>query len=153
MRGRLRDFEHVLRDAAILAFGLVAFIAVRSWLVPDDFGVYGFFRAGALDDNRAHPLVYAGRAACVECHVEVVEARRGSRHEMIGCEACHGPLARHASAEDDTKPVRPDTRVTCVKCHETKAGKPAGYPQVSAAEHAPDGPCTACHQAHRPKIS
>jgi len=52
---RLRDFEHVLRVAAILAFGLVAFIAVRSWLVPDDFGVYGFFRAGALDDNRAHP--------------------------------------------------------------------------------------------------
>jgi len=84
--------------------------------------------------------------------VEVVEARRGSRHEMIGCEACHGPLARHASAEDDTKPVRPDTRVTASSVTRPRR-QAAGYPQVSAAEHAPDGPCTACHQAHRPKIS
>jgi len=152
MSGRFRDSEHVVRVVAILAFGLVLFIVVRSLLVPDDFGVYGFFRAGALADNRAHPLVYAGRSACVDCHADVVELRKGSRHERIGCESCHGPLAAHASGETDEKPGRPDPRVTCIKCHAMKAGKPAGFPQVHVAEHAEEGPCTACHQPHRPAV-
>ena len=153
MSGRFRDYEHVLRMAALFVLGVVVFIAVRSWMVPDDFGVYGFFRAGALDDNRAHPLVYAGRAACVDCHSDLVEERKGSRHEKIGCEACHGPLARHASGEDDAKPVKPDGRATCIRCHESKAGKPAGFPQVNAAEHAESGPCSECHNPHRPAVS
>jgi hypothetical protein len=153
MSGRLRDFEHVLRVALLFVLGVVAFLGVRAWLVPDDFGVYGYFRTGAIDDNRAHPLVHAGRAACVDCHSDVVNARRGGRHERIGCEACHGPLARHASGEDETKPARPDTRATCIRCHEKKAGKPAGFPQVSAAEHAASGPCSECHNPHRPGIS
>lgn len=152
MSGRFRDAEHVFRVAALFALGFGLFIVVRSFLVPDDFGVHGFFRAGALDDNRAHPLVYAGRAACVECHAEVVEARKGSRHERIGCESCHGPLAAHAAGETDEKPGRPDSRVTCIRCHATKAGKPAGFPQVHVAEHAAEGPCTACHQPHRPAV-
>ena len=37
-------------------------------LVPSDFGVYGFYRAGALNDVKARPIAYAGRAACEECH-------------------------------------------------------------------------------------
>ena len=152
MGGRFDDHAHVVRVVVIFVLAIAAFLAVRSWFIPADFGVYGFYRAGALDDIRARPVAYAGRAACADCHGDVVESRKGSRHERIGCEACHGPLARHASGDDETKPVRPDTRATCVRCHEAKAGKPAGYPQVHAAEHAPDGACTACHQPHHPAI-
>jgi hypothetical protein len=97
--------------------------------------------------------VFAGRAACVDCHSEVVDSRKGGRHERIGCEACHGPLARHAAGEDEVKPPRPDLRTTCVRCHAAKAGKPAGYPQVDPAEHAPEGPCADCHKPHRPAVS
>jgi len=153
MGGRFKDFEHVLRVVALFVLGVVAFLAVRAWFVPADFGVYGYFRTGAIEDNRVYPLVHAGRAACVECHSDVVETRRGSRHERIGCEACHGPLARHASGEDEAKPSLPDTRTTCIRCHEKKAGKPAGFPQVNAAEHAESGPCAECHNPHRPGIS
>jgi hypothetical protein len=153
MSGRFDDYAHVLRLVLIFAVGVAIFLVGRSWLVPDDFGVYGFFRAGALDDNRARPLVYAGRAACADCHVDVVEARRGSRHEAIGCESCHGPLAAHAAGEADAAPERPDPRLTCIRCHDARAGKPRNFPQVDVADHAPDGACSACHEPHRPGIS
>jgi predicted CXXCH cytochrome family protein len=153
MSGRFRDYAHVFRMAAIFAVGIASFFAVRAWLVPKDFGVYGHYRAGALADNRSRPLAFAGRAACAECHDDIVAARKGGRHERVGCEACHGPLASHASGETDAKPGRPDPRALCVSCHDARVGKPAGYPQVHPDEHAAEGPCTACHQPHNPAIS
>jgi len=152
MAGRFRDIEHVIRVALLFVIGFGTFVAVRSWLVPDDFGVYGFYRAGALDDARARPVVYAGRGTCGDCHPDVVESRKGSRHEGIGCESCHGALAAHAAGESEEPPIRPDQRATCIRCHAAKAGKPAGFPQVDVADHAPDGPCTACHQPHHPGV-
>lgn len=153
MGQRFRDYEHILRLVGIFLFGVVAFLVVRAWLVPPDFGVYGHFRAGAIADNQMRPLRFAGRAACVDCHADVVESRKGSRHAQIGCEACHGPLAAHASGEDETKPVRPDLRATCIRCHDARAGKPKAFPQVDVKEHAPEGPCSDCHQPHHPAIS
>jgi hypothetical protein len=149
---RFSDYAHLFRLAAIGVVVLTCFLLVRAQLVPGDFGEYGHFRTGAIADNRAQPLVFAGRAACADCHSDVIDARKSSRHEPIGCEACHGPLARHASAEDDTKPVRPDPRTTCIRCHDSRAGKPAAFPQVNVADHAPDGACTTCHPAHHPEI-
>ena len=70
-----RDFEHLLRMAAIFVAGAVLFIVVRGLLVPEDFGVYGHFRAGALDDNRQRPLVHAG----AEAYLTVRRARRGEK--------------------------------------------------------------------------
>ena len=153
MSGRFRDYAHVFRMAALFLAGTLLFLVVRAWLVPEDFGVYGHYRAGALADNRAHPLVFAGRAACAECHDDVVAARKGGRHERVGCEACHGALGAHAFGQTDAKPARPDPRALCISCHDAKVGKPPGYPQVHANEHAEDGPCTACHQPHSPAIS
>jgi len=152
MPGR-SDYAHVVKVAFLFAFAFAAFLLIRWWFLPADFGVYGFYRAGALDDNRAKPVHYAGRAACVDCHSDVVESRAGSRHEKIGCESCHGPLNAHVTGADEKKPARPDTRATCIRCHTTKAGKPAGFPQVDVGEHAPEGACTECHQPHHPAIS
>lgn len=153
MAGRHSDYAHVAKVAVLFAFAIGAFLLVRWWFIPVDFGVYGFYRAGALDDNRAHAVVYAGRAACVDCHSEVVESRRGSRHEAIGCESCHGPLASHVTGADETTPARPDTRVTCIRCHTARVGKPLGFPQVDVADHAPEGSCATCHHPHHPAIS
>ena len=153
MSSRFRDYEHVLRMAGLFAVGIALFLLVRAWLVPHDFGVYGHYRASAIEDNRARPVRFAGRAACAGCHDDVVTARKGSRHEHIGCEACHGALAVHAAGPDDARPARPDPRVTCIRCHDTRAGKPAALPQVDVKDHAPQGPCTECHQPHHPAIS
>jgi hypothetical protein len=140
-----------MRAGALLAFGFLGFLIARHFLVPADFGVYGFYRAGALDDARARPVSFAGRETCAVCHGEVVESQKGSRHANVGCEACHGPLAKHASGDLDPKPkiAAPDT--LCLTCHVKMAGKYAAFPQIDPAAHYGET-CTACHQPHHPAI-
>ena len=154
MSDRFRHSQHVFRMAGLFVVGIGAFFVLRAVYVPADFGVYGHYRAGAIDANRAKPLGYGGRAVCADCHPDVVEARTGGRHERIGCEACHGPAAGHASGDDKApKPVKPDTRLGCMVCHTKNVSKAPGFPQVTAAEHAPEGACTTCHNPHHPKVS
>src|SRR5205823_1356173 len=79
MRGRFEHAGHVMRVAAIFAIGLSGFLVLRWILVPRDFGLYGFYRAGALNDNRARPPAHAGRAACEECHSGVYDPPDGAK--------------------------------------------------------------------------
>ena len=149
MKGRFRDQEHLIRIAGLFAAGFLVFLVVRALFVPQGFGVYGHFRAGALDDNRARPVVFAGRTACEDCHSDVVEARKGGKHAGLGCEACHGPLADHAQDPTSGKPKRPDAAL-CPVCHTANVAKPAGFPQIDLKEHSGGASCLECHQAHRP---
>ncbi len=146
-----KDGEHLVRMAGLFASGVVAFFAIQYLLVPKGFGVYGHYRAGALDDNRARPASFAGRQTCEACHTDVADARRGGKHERIGCEACHGALARHAEAEDPSaaKPERPDARL-CLVCHLANVARPRGFPQIDPKEHAEAGACFGCHKPHNP---
>jgi hypothetical protein len=151
-RDRFKDQEHLLRLVAIFGAGLLLFLALQAWFVPKDFGLYGHYRPGALDDSRARPMAFAGRAACEACHTDVAEAKTGGKHKRIGCEACHGPLARHAAGEDAAgKPPRP-TAALCSVCHTTNVGKPEGFPQVEPKEHSEAGACLECHKAHNPGV-
>jgi Cytochrome c554 and c-prime len=152
MPNRFKDFEHVLRIAVAFAIGIGVFLVWRSWMVSPDFGRYGHFRAGALDDAMGRPVVFAGQTACLDCHGDVGEARSAGRHAHVACEACHGPLAAHASGEGDT-PARPQALVLCPVCHAAKQGKPATFPQVVVQDHMGDTSCTECHRAHNPHIS
>ena len=124
MKTRFKDIEHLLRLAGLFAAGALVFVLVRATLVPDDFGVYGHYRAGALDDGRAKPVAYAGQAACADCHEDVVTMRADSGHAKVACEGCHGPSVRHVDAPDEHKPVRPDGREICARCHAANTGKP-----------------------------
>ena len=154
MGGRFTHYTHVFRMAGLFVIGITSFFILRAVFVPNDFGVYGHYRAGALADIRARVPKYAGVAACAACHPDIVEARNGSRHERIGCEACHGASARHAAGEDNApKPVKPDTRTGCLMCHVKDASRPIWLPLIVPAEHAPEGACTACHNAHKPGLS
>ena len=151
MSRRVQHSAHVVRMAGLFVGGFTIFLIVRSLLVPSDFGVYGFYRAGALDTARAAPVQHAGEAACVDCHTEVVDLRKEARHAPVRCEACHGPLARHAAEPFDVKPATLDPRLLCLQCHTSGPGKYATFPQIVPADHGPDQPCTDCHKPHRPK--
>ena len=144
------DAEHLLRIAGLFLAGAVAFVALRGALIPEGFGLYGHYRAGAIDDNRAEPLVHAGRAACTACHPPAAAALAGGAHARLGCEACHGPLAAHAAEPSKAKAARPEARSLCLRCHGALVSRPAKFPQVEASEHAPEGACTECHTAHAP---
>lgn len=153
MGDRFRDSAHLVRMAGLFVVGLVLFLVGRSFFVPDDFGIYGHYRAGALDDARARPIVFAGQAACVTCHADVGEARQAAPHARVSCEACHGPLATHAAGEPPLQPRRPDGRDLCVACHAASPSKPTAFPQVVVSDHAGDARCIECHNPHTTKVS
>jgi hypothetical protein len=149
MPHRFKDIEHLLRLAAVFAIGLLLFAVARAELVPDDFGKYGHYRAGAVDAVRARPIMHAGQAACAECHSDTVDTRATGLHTVVACESCHGPHAKHA-ADPDVKAHKPDDKQTCVRCHAANTGKPKWFRTVSIAEHAGTDSCISCHKPHTP---
>ena len=122
-----RPYRHVFRVAVLFLFGLIAFMAVRSALIPADFGRYGFYRAGALDDVRARPIRYAGEASCRDCHEEPFEVRKGQGHQRVKCEACHGPVRER----DVMRKEKDISMAACMDCHRAR--------QASIA-------CNYCHE-------
>jgi len=151
MQKFLKDKEHLVRLAALFAAGFVLFLAAKTLLVPKGFGLYGHYRAGALADNRARPISFAGRAACGECHTDKRDEIQGGKHAGIGCEACHGPLAKHAEdPSSDPKPVKPDPRKLCLTCHLANVAKPVKFPQIDPKAHFEGNPCAGCHSPHAP---
>ena len=111
MSGGTSNYAHLVRMAGLFVLGILLFLGGRSFFVPKDFGVYGHYRAGALDDARARPIKFAGQATCVECHANIGDLRKTTRHAKVSCESCHGPLASHAALtrmpETPNAPRRP----------------------------------------------
>ena len=146
----LKDKEHLFRMAALFAAGAVLFLIVRAVLVPKGFGLYGHYRAGALADNRVRAPRFAGRAACIECHTDERDALKGGKHAGVGCEACHGALAKHAEDPSASKAVKPDPKTICFTCHLTNVAKPKKFPQMDPKNHFDGGACNGCHSPHAP---
>jgi hypothetical protein len=152
MPQRFKDFEHLVRVALLFLAGIALFLVVRRAVVPASFGKYGHYRDTAPAEIAAKPVAYAGHAACEVCHSEVADIKKTGSHAHVGCESCHGALAKHADDPSAFKPVRPDTAVLCVRCHEANAGKPKKFPQVDSKEHSGGAACGSCHQPHKPKL-
>jgi len=146
----MKDAAHLLRLAGLFAVGIVIFLLLRQVLVPPGFGQYGHFRPGAMDMVRDRPMTYAGRTTCEMCHEEQLKVLQSGKHAKLGCEACHGPQAKHADDSSNVKPVLPVAHVLCPVCHESNSAKPKGFPQVVTAEHSSGAECTTCHKPHRP---
>ena len=152
MRDLFGHKGHLVRVAALFLAGILAFMVLQALLVPKGFGVYGHYRAGAIEENRLRPVSFAGRAACVDCHSDVPDAMKGGKHAKVRCEACHGPLAAHAADPTEKKAVRPDSKVLCARCHAANVSRPAAFPQVDVAEHSSGEACTTCHTPHNPLV-
>jgi hypothetical protein len=152
MKELFKDKEHLVRAAGLLVVGLIGFLLLRGVLIPADYGELGHYRASALDDNRALPLHYAGRAVCESCHDDVAEERAGGAHQQVGCEACHGALFVHAEDPDALVPELPSVTPLCVSCHAARVAKPDWYPQVEPKEHSGGEACDECHMPHSPGI-
>ncbi len=146
-----KDAGHLFRLAAVFIVGCLLFLGMRQFLVPKSFGQYGHYRGDAIGEIASRPVNFAGHQVCEGCHADVLEKKRGGRHMQVNCEACHGPLAKHAD-DPSVQPAKLDTAVLCVRCHEANAAKPKGFPQVASADHSTGLPCDTCHQPHSPGI-
>ena len=147
-----KDAGHLFRLAAVFVVGCLVFLGLRAFLVPKSFGQYGHYRGDAIAEVAARPVNFAGHQACESCHADVFEKKKSGRHVHVNCEACHGPLAKHAD-DPSVQPVKLDTAVLCVRCHEANAAKPKGFPQVASADHSSGLACDTCHQPHSPDIT
>ena len=142
-----------IRRVSLLAVVIVAlFLAARSQLVPESFGVYGHYRADSVEENAAFPAQYAGEEACLECHAGIDEAKIRSGHISVRCEACHGPLREHAAtpAENKAAPLENVTEM-CLLCHESNPTRPPEFSQIDPREHRPGIECLGCHDPHIPE--
>lgn len=147
-----KDTEHLIRLAAVMAIAVLAFVVLRSAVVPKSFGQYGHYRGNAIAEAAALPIAHAGHEVCESCHSDVAEQKKLGKHVVVACEACHGAQAKHADDPTSIQPAKLDTAVICARCHEANSAKPKSFPQVVSAEHSGGLACDTCHQPHRPKI-
>ena len=152
--------NHVLRPL-FLAIAFVALILLaRTLYVPADFGVngknftFGFHRKGNIDEWKAFPVKYSkGKEVCQECHEEQYEANSSSKHALIQCENCHGPIQGHPETPD--KLTIDGSRNLCLRCH-TRLPYPSSHrsdlPGIDPEEHNPDTECRECHNVHKPDL-
>ena len=152
MLSRLKEAAHLVPVVLVFVAALVAFLVIRHLMVPQGFGKYGHYRAGALDDIRKRPVSFAGQTTCAMCHDEVVSARAQGKHRIVSCEACHGPQAKHADDPSTAKPPKVAATGLCKRCHEEDKAKPGGFPQVATADHSGGAECVSCHQPHAPHL-
>ena len=140
-----------IKRLMILVFILGAlFIIIRPELIPEDFGLYGHYRASSVDGISEHQINYAGHEACTECHDDITEAKKTSYHRNVACEVCHGPCASHVNEPDRHIPPAPRERGYCPICHEYNPSRPTGFPQIMSSTHNPLEPCISCHNPHTP---
>ncbi len=149
-----KNAGHLLRFAGLFVIAFVLFLVIRHYYVPKSFGQYGHYRGDAIKDDAARPTFYAGHDTCETCHADIATKKSGGPHAHVNCEACHGPQAIHALADDPTAhiPVKPDSATLCIKCHAASLAKPKKFPQVNE-DHSMGMPCITCHtNPHSPAI-
>jgi uncharacterized CHY-type Zn-finger protein len=145
-----KDAGHLFRFAGLFVLAFLVFLVVRHYVVPKSFGEYGHYRGAAIGEIAALPIHYAGHETCETCHADVLDVKKAGKHAHVNCEACHGPLAKHADDPASMTPVLPDTAVLCARCHTASAAKPKGFPQVVPEDHSSGLPCNTCHKPHSP---
>ena len=148
-----KDAGHLFRLAGVFVVGILSFLVLRAFLVPKSFGQYGHYRGNAMSEIAARPVRYAGHETCETCHADVLDKKKDGRHAHVNCEACHGPLAKHADDPTSETPQKLDTAVLCARCHEANTAKPKAFPQVATGDHSSGLPCDTCHQPHSPAIA
>lgn len=154
MHSRVKDAWHLLVLVLAFAVALVGFLILRYALVPAGFGALGgHYRGPAVGEVAALPASYSGMASCAPCHGDEAAIRAHGKHKTVACEACHGPLSRHAADPGAVTPKLPATDKLCASCHEKDRAKPSWFAQVNTAEHSGGVDCKSCHAPHSPAIA
>lgn len=143
--------DQLKRVSIPIVIVIVAFVAARRLLVPSDFGIYGHYRASAVDEIASQEIKYIGHTVCIDCHDDVFEKVKMSYHRNVMCEVCHGPAAAHTEDPDGNQLQAPTQRGYCPLCHEYLPPRPTGFPQIVSDSHNPQKACIGCHDAHDPK--
>ncbi len=157
--------KHALR--IILVFSSVIVMAgiglvVKAQLIPESFGVYGAYRADAIEEEVQRPIRHGTNASCLGCHKYEANIHLQGLHKTISCEFCHGTSADHVrdGKKIGTLPVKKEGEITtlCLRCHNTeiKARSKVVIKTVAMPAHLREQnvkethSCNQCHHVHAP---
>ncbi len=143
---------HLKRAFTLLAFAIIVFILIRSLLVPDSFGQYGWYRGDSVVELRNLPINYSGSAICGEddCHKNIYSVWANDRHKTVNCETCHGPSEKHVFNPREKLTPANDSREYCGLCHFKRLARPEKFPQIEDETHGENLRCVYCHNPHKP---
>lgn len=144
------------RLAGVLTLG-VAGIAAGAVLV-----VLGVSAVSALSDQfgyhpRDEAAVWASlkprfavAGTCGNCHSTEGLKHSTSEHDVVPCQACHGPMEGHDQAGPVTYTALSElqTRELCAACHAKAEGRPKTIAQIDIDTHFTPGACALCHDPH-----
>ena len=86
----------VLLSIVVLAGGALLF---KNILIPDSFGIYGYYRADAISEAALVPIRHWTNISCFKCHPYEAKIHKNGHHQTISCEFCHGTYADHVENE------------------------------------------------------
>ncbi len=164
---KFRRSTHLIRGWAVLLVVIMVYVGGRSLFMPEGFGEYGHYRAGALEEIADQEPLFQGREICYECHDDIVDLVKKDTHHSVSCGDCHGPALKHVayqSGEDDEGITEEDAalpknkdRSLCLFCHRRLRGKPRFFPQIDQESHYTflklkdrSVDCVECHSPHEP---
>jgi len=135
----------IWRPLVILLAILASYLGGRGFFIPPSFYQYGHYRGNALVDLASHPVHFAGRKACMDCHDSIVEKPYHNLHKTVSCETCHGPSLTHAEDPSTPPQSKPMEKAWCARCHAANSARPKSFPQIVLSEHYPSKDCMTCH--------
>lgn len=133
----------------LLVVGIVvSYSTARYFLTPASFRQYGWYRGDALAELSSRQIVFAGRAACEECHSDHMAKLKKYAHKNLSCESCHGAAQAHVD-NPDVKLDKPGY-TQCLRCHEANPTRPKTHKQIVSKDHYAGSKCNECHVPHAP---
>lgn len=70
--------QHVKRALLLLCVMIIGFLIVRSIMVPESFGKYGWYRGDSVNDNMNFKVEYSNSNKCADCHENIYSMTRMS---------------------------------------------------------------------------
>jgi len=143
---------HLKRAFTLLFIAIICFLFVRSLIVPDSFGQYGWYRGDSVKELMNLPIKYSGSSSCggEDCHQNIYTVWVNSRHKTVNCETCHGPVEEHVLNNRILPPPANDSRDYCGICHFKRVARPVTFPQIDPITHGENLRCVYCHNPHKP---
>src|SRR3974390_1070571 len=109
----------------LLTIGIIgSYLIARSFLTPNSFGQYGWYRGEALAELSSRVPEFAGRKSCEECHAEGTTKLNKGEDKTLSCESCRGAGLAHVENPDVKMGILNVSH--CIRCHEANPSRPKG---------------------------
>ena len=153
---------HLIKVFLVLIVLGVGVIAAQALFIPSDFGKYGHYRTGAVEDEINRLVRNQTNESCLKCHPYIKKIHLSGVHKTVSCEFCHGPNADHAVDEKKIAdmPVKrgEDIKALCLRCHNKiiRARPEESIKMISMPLHLEEKKvqtthiCNQCHHVHAP---